>query len=765
MSIEFGISSVKLFYHKERSIMKNNDFEWKLEREWLQEVLKEAQKQLDEKRNFREKFKSDAIEVQRELWENVGSVSVNNGLEQIVDFMQSINTMKIQKRTHEFTRKLEQKYERVLLSPYFARMDFIEKGEERAEKCYIGISNLINDNFDFLIYDWRAPISSMFYDYEIGEAEFKCPEGIVEGELTLKRQYKINNGEIEYMFDSNLKIDDEVLQDILSKSTDTKMKGIVTTIQREQNKVIRNEEYRNLIVQGPAGSGKTSVALHRIAYLLYKHRDKITPKNIVIFSPNDIFNEYISDVLPELGEDNMCQTTFKEYMHKALGGGLNKENYSEMMEYILASKKESDYQIRINNIKFKSSMGYIDILKSYVTFMEKEDTNFKNIKFRGDLIISSQDLDELFFKDYINLPRKRRLQKIRERILFLLKPYEEQRIEEVAGELKDSDSYLDKAEIIEHSTAMVKNELKEIYHEINRMTKFDLMGIYKKLFENLEFFLKDSNIEFNEKKISEIRRYTLEKIKVHRLNYEDQIALLYLKGAMGDLPKTSEIKYVIIDEAQDYSPLQYEIFYQLFNHANMTILGDLNQSINPFMNVGDYKNISHIFAEDNTCIINLTKSYRSTMEITKLSRRLLDKGLEAQCVERSGEEPLLLGFSNEKAIKERLLEDIKIYNEKNYKSIGIITKTAKEANEVYNFLKDKTNVRSIIKDDDEYVSGILVIPAYLAKGLEFDVVIIYNAGDENYSCEEERLLLYTACTRALHVLRVYYSGNITPLLK
>ncbi|MCI1580310.1 MAG: AAA family ATPase [Clostridium beijerinckii] len=745
--------------------MKNNDFEWKLEREWLQEVLKEAQKQLDEKRNFREKFKSDAIEVQRELWENVGSVSVNNGLEQIVDFMQSINTMKIQKRTHEFTRKLEQKYERVLLSPYFARMDFIEKGEERAEKCYIGISNLINDNFDFLIYDWRAPISSMFYDYEIGQAEFKCPEGIVEGELTLKRQYKINNGEIEYMFDSNLKIDDEVLQDILSKSTDTKMKGIVTTIQREQNKVIRNEEYRNLIVQGPAGSGKTSVALHRIAYLLYKHRDKITPKNIVIFSPNDIFNEYISDVLPELGEDNMCQTTFKEYMHKALGGGLNKENYSEMMEYILASKKESDYQIRINNIKFKSSMGYIDILKSYVTFMEKEDTNFKNIKFRGDLIISSQDLDELFFKDYINLPRKRRLQKIRERILFLLKPYEEQRIEEVAGELKDSDSYLDKAEIIEHSTAMVKNELKEIYHEINRMTKFDLMGIYKKLFENLEFFLKDSNIEFNEKKISEIRRYTLEKIKVHRLNYEDQIALLYLKGAMGDLPKTSEIKYVIIDEAQDYSPLQYEIFYQLFNHANMTILGDLNQSINPFMNVGDYKNISHIFAEDNTCIINLTKSYRSTMEITKLSRRLLDKGLEAQCVERSGEEPLLLGFSNEKAIKERLLEDIKIYNEKNYKSIGIITKTAKEANEVYNFLKDKTNVRSIIKDDDEYVSGILVIPAYLAKGLEFDVVIIYNAGDENYSCEEERLLLYTACTRALHVLRVYYSGNITPLLK
>lgn len=460
----------------------------------------------------------------------------------------------------------------------------------------------------------------------------------------------------------------------------------------------------------------------------------------------------------------MCQTTFKEYMHKALCSKLNKENYSEMMEYILASKKEAVYQIRKSNIKFKASMEFIDILKRYVTFIEKVDRNFIDITFRGNIIVSSQDLEELFFKDYVQLPLKRRLQKIKERVLFLLKPYEEHRIREVADELRNSGFYLDKTEIMEHSTVMVKNELKEIYYEINRMTEFDLVDIYKKLFESLEFFLRDSNIEYDERKICEIKSYTLENLKVGKLNYEDQLALLYLKGALGDLPKTSEIKYVIIDEAQDYSPLQYEIFYQLFNHANMTILGDLNQSINPFINVGDYKNISHIFTEDDTCIINLTKSYRSTMEITKFSRRLLNKEIGAEYVERSGDEPLLLGFSDEEAIKEKLLEDIKIYNEKNYKSIGIITRTAKEANEVYNFLKDKINVKAIMKDDDEYVSDTLIIPAYLAKGLEFDVVLIYNAGDENYSCEEERLLIYTACTRALHVLRIYYSGKITPLL-
>lgn len=745
--------------------MNKKDLEWKLENKWLQEVLKEAEKQLNEKHGLKERLKKDSIETQRELWQDIGSISVNNGLEQVVDFMQFINTMKIQKRSYEFTRKLEEKYERMLLSPYFGRIDFIEKGEEKAERYYIGISNLINDSYEFLIYDWRAPISSMFYDYEIGEASYKCPEGIVDGRLMLKRQYKISNGKLDYMFDSNLKIDDEVLQDMLSKSTDSKMKAIVTTIQMEQNKVIRNEEYKNLIVQGPAGSGKTSVALHRIAYLLYKHREKITPQNIVIFSPNDIFNDYISNVLPQLGEDNMCQTTFKEYMHKALGNELIKENYCEMMEYILASKKQNSYQKRINNIKFKSSMEFVDILKRYVSHLEKMDRNFTDIIFRGHLIISSKDIEELFFKDYVQLPLKRRLQKIRERILFLVEPYEKQQIKEVTEEIADSGSYIDKVEIMDQNEAIVKGEIKDIHYEINKITEFNLVDIYKNLFKNLELFLTKSNTKYNEKNIDEIKSCTLESLGARMLNYEDQPPLLYLKGALGDFPKTSEIKYVVIDEAQDYTPLQYEIFYQLFKSASMTILGDLQQSINPFMNVGDYNNISNIFPKDSTCIINLTKSYRSTMEITKFSRRLLNKELTDECVERSGEEPLVLGFENEGDIKNRLLNDIKIYKEKGCKSIGIITRTVREAQEVYNFLKDKVRVKAIMKEDDEYVSDTLVIPAYLAKGLEFDVVLIYNAGNENYCCEEERLLLYTACTRALHVLCVYYSGKVTPFLR
>jgi DNA helicase II / ATP-dependent DNA helicase PcrA len=745
--------------------MSINDFEWKLENEWLENVLKEVRKQLNEKCDFKEKFKKDAIETQRELWQEVGSVSIANNLDQLVDFLGFIDVMKRQKRSHGFTEKLQEKYERMALSPYFGRIDFHENGDERVEKYYIGISNLINDNYDLLTYDWRAPVSSMFYDYEIGEASYTCPEGNIDGKLTLKRQYKINNSKIDYMFDSNLKIDDEILQDILGRSTDGKMKTIVTTIQREQNKVIRNEEYKNLIVQGPAGSGKTSVALHRIAYLLYKHRDKITPENIIIFSPNQIFNDYISNVLPQLGEENMCQTTFKEYMHKALGGEFVKEDYCDMMEYILTAKGEPAYQKRIMNIKFKSSVECKDILKRYATYVEEIDRNFIDIIFRGKLIVSAKDLEELFNKDYAQLPLKRRLEKIRERILFLLKPYEKERIKEVASDLKDSGSYIDELEVTEKSIAAMRIEIKDIYHEINRMTEFNLVDIYKELFDNLEVFSRSLNDENHEKEIDEIKRYTLENLKARKLYYEDQPLLLYLKGALGDLPKTSEIKYVIIDEAQDYTPLQYEIFYQLFNHASITMLGDLNQSINPFMNVGDYNKISYIFPQNNTCIINLTKSYRSTMEITKFSRMLLNKEITDEYVERSGDKPLVVGFPQEEAIKERILEDIEAYKEKGYKSIGVITRTNKEADEVYSFLKDKVQVKSVSRDDDEYTNDTLVIPAYLAKGLEFDVVIIYNAGNENYCCEEERLLLYTACTRALHMLCVYYSGKCTPLLK
>lgn len=745
--------------------MNLNDFESNLENQWLQKTLKEANRQLEEKRNEEDKLKKDAIETQRELWNDLGSISAENGLEQLSEFMSFMDVMKHQKRSHEFTKKLKDKYERMIESPYFGRIDFTEVCETESQKCYIGFSNLINDDYDFLVYDWRAPISSMFYDYEIGQASYECPEGIISGEITKKRQYKIKDGKIEYMFDSNLNIDDDVLQELLGKNSDEKMKTIVTSIQREQNQVIRNEKYKNLIVQGAAGSGKTSIALHRIAYLLYKHKDKITSENIMIFSPNNIFNDYISNVLPQLGEDNICQTTFKDYMHKELGDEFKKESPAEMMEYILNNNGKITYKDRIENIEFKTSLEFTNILKEYLNYLETDDRCFEDIIVRGELIISSKELQTLFSNDYSNLPIKKRLEKIKARIIFLIEPYEKAWIDEIFKELQASGDYIEKEEMIEKSTFIVKKHLKEVYSKISRMTELDLIDTYKNLFKNLDMFLEKANVEYDKNIIDNIKTYTMDNLSVKSLYYEDQVILLYLKGALGGIPNTSQIKYVIIDEAQDYTPLQYEIFYKLFKSANMTILGDINQSINPFMNVGDYNNIPNVLKND-TCIINLSKTYRSTMEITRFSRKLLTKAIDDEYVERHGDEPRVTGFKEKDYMNEKLIEDIKAYKHKNYKSIGIITKTAHEAKEVYEFLKENhINVEAITKDDDEYVNGVLVIPSYLSKGLEFDIVVIYDASEERYNSEDERLLLYTCCTRALHVLNIYYLGEITPLLK
>ncbi|WP_414836266.1 HelD family protein [Clostridium sporogenes] len=745
--------------------MSINKSEWLVEMKWLENVLREVKRQLEEKRNFKDNFKKDAIETQRELWKNVGAVSVENGLQHVVDFMQFINTMKIQKRSHEFERKLVDKYENMISSPYFARMDFKEDGIENVEKCYIGISNLVNEDFDFIIYDWRAPISSMFYDYEIGNAYYKCPDGIINGKISMKRQYKISNGKIDYMFDSNIKIDDEVLQDILGKSSDNKMKAIVTTIQREQNKAIRNEKYKNLIVQGPAGSGKTSVALHRIAYLLYKHRDIITAKNIVIFSPNNIFNDYISNVLPQLGEDNMLQTTFKEYMHKVLEDIDSKEDYCEMMENIFGYKSERSYDTRIKSLKFKSSVDFAKLLKVYIEHLKKMSRDFGDITLGGETIISALEIQELFYKDYESLPLKRRLEKLRRRLLYLIEPYKKRLVDKTVKEMEESNEELDENEIVKVSKSLVNREIKAIINKVEEKTKFDLMDCYKSFYENLEGLLKMANIKYDNESIREIKRYTLENLRAKKINYEDQIALLFIKGAVGDIPKTEEVKYVIIDEAQDYAPLQYEIFNQLFNKANKTILGDISQSINPYMNVGSYNNVVNILKSEDTSTINLTKSYRSTMEITKFSRKILNKEINDEYVKRSGDWPSLTGFLDEKDINKRIVEEVKVYKGDGHNSIGIITKNVDEAQRVYNCLRERINVKMIVSEDDDYVNDILVIPAYLAKGLEFDVVIIYNASDLRYKDEEDRLLLYTACTRALHVLDIFYLGNVSPLLK
>lgn len=731
------------------------------ERAWLQTVIAEARRQHDASSEDGKRLREDALRTQKELWEEVGPISGSGQLEQLADFMSYIGAMKQQKRSHVFLESQKEKYARIAQSPYFGRIDFSENGG--AEKtCYIGTFNLVDESFNILVYDWRAPVSGMFYDFDVGPASYDCPKGTISGALTRKRQYKIANGELVYMFDSNLKIDDEVLQQILGKSADSKMKAIVTSIQREQNRAIRNESFQNLVVEGPAGSGKTSVALHRAAYLLYKHRGTVTEKEIVIFSPNAVFNDYISNVLPELGEESLLSATFEDFMRTTLCAALKKEGYYERLEYLLAGRERPTYPARSENVRFKSSDAFCELIKAYADSVQKNGPAFSDLYFREKLLLSAREQKKLFAKDYAFLPFVRRLTKLKSRIEYLLKPMVDERKKEVAAALAEN-GVTDKQELAFKTAAIVAGETKPLRERVASTTAFDPVALYRAFFDRLVSEAKEAD----RARFKRISAFTLEALDAKRLYYEDQIALLYLQSAWGGVTKTSYIRFLIVDEAQDYTPLQFEIFRLLFGKASLTLLGDKNQRVEPFSGADGQglEGLGAVFPAGSTLYLRLSKSYRSTVEITRFTRRLLGVSAPEEAVERHGEEPLTLGFPDENALKKRVAEDIAAFQAAGFSSVGILTRTKKEAAEVYAVLRRKTVLKAILSGDEAYARGAVVMPAYLAKGLEFDAVIVYNASQNNYVYEDERLYLYTACTRALHALRVYYIGEATALLE
>lgn len=736
-----------------------NERDWEQENAWLEKVLCEVRRRIAENGESDERLRADAVETQKELWESVGGISGGSDLGQLADFMQYIDAMKRQKRSHGEYERLRLKYEKMLRSPYFGKIDFQKEGEAAAQSTYVGLSNLIDEKYRVLVCDWRAPVASLFYDYETGPASYECPKGTVAGELTGKRQFRIEAGKIAYMFDSSLKIDDEILQQILSRSTENKMKAIVTSIQREQNRAIRNEAYQNLVVQGPAGSGKTSIALHRAAYLLYRHRDRITASNIIIFSPNRLFNDYISDVLPELGEENILQTTFAGYMHSALPVNLKKENPNDMMEYILRAKDWPGYARRAAGIRFKASPTFMEALERYADAVVGREPRFEDVVVNGAKAVCADELRELYSEEYRLFPIKRRFEKIRDFALSRLKRKEDERIRELAATLQGEGGYADRAELRRRAAAVVKKETEGMRARIDEMTAFDLVSLYRQFFEQLPRFVPEGDGE----ELAAIAEDTLGNLDAGYLHYEDQAPLLYLDLIFGGFPKTAQIRFVIIDEAQDYTPLQFKIFRKLFSGASLTMLGDPDQAINPYMNIGGYEQLSRIFPQEDTLHLRLARSYRSTAEIGAFARRLLGDRVNGESVERHGEAPAVLGFPDKAAILGKIALDLAEFRQKGYRSVGIVTRVKQEANEVYQALKGKPNVHAVLSGEEGFSSGAVVLPAYLAKGLEFDAVIIHDAGGGNYAREEERLLLYTACTRALHELRVYHTGALTPL--
>lgn len=740
-----------------------NEQVWEYERGRLSNVMERISRKLEEAVEARQKYREEVITIQKTMREEVNATPTD--LDDLANIWQYQVDIDLHGKKYKLLDQQVKQLERLLITPYFGRIDFKEEGEELEEKIYIGVSGFKDERTgEYFVYDWRAPVSSMFYDYETGNAMYRCPSGDIHGEMLLKRQYRIYKGIIEYMFDSSIKIDDEMLQEILGRSADSKMKTIITSIQREQNRVIRDDTHRVLIVQGPAGSGKTSIALHRAAYLLYRHRDSISAQNIAVFSPNGIFSDYISNVLPELGEENIQRTTFLEYARKILGDTVKLEDMNRQMEYLLTSHEDPNYRQRVNGIAFKASPVFASILKAYIAYLESEGIVFDDIIVKDRIVISREEIVRLFRKDYAYLPVIKRLQKLRQRLLYVLEPLEKKQMEAVMNTLAESGEYTDKGEIKARSYMAVREQFRAAKESIERMTAFDPLLLYKKLFMDKKLMERLAGGRLPEG-FDAMAAFTVERMKSRTIHYEDMVPLIYIQGVMGGLPDTSFVKHLIIDEMQDYSPLQLEIIKQLFKHCSITMLGDLLQSINPCMNAGSLQNIAAVFDAPGTAVLELTRSYRSTVEITQFSRAVLSEPVHGEFVSREGEKPEVRQAVDEAQLLSAVVEDVKRLKEQGYSSIAILCKTAQGSRSVFERIGRDTGAVLVTGEDDQYSTGVVVIPSYLSKGLEFDAVLVIHTPREGYERAEEMRLLYTVLTRALHVLHIYTTEPRPEFLK
>ncbi len=653
----------------------NKDME--KENTYLATVKKIASDYIDEIDIKVEKEKQDIFEIKKYIWDECKAMSE-------LEYGNLLNDTDAKvKRTNDQIMQAF-RYKKIIDNAYFGRVDF--KTDDDLINVYIGLHGLLSDSKNY-IFDWRAPISSLFYDYTVGSAEYEAPLGKIKGNIELRRQYKIESGNIKRIIEIDINIDDEILQEVLSSNSSDKMKNIVTTIQREQNAVIRNTQDKYLIVQGVAGSGKTSVALHRIAYLLYKE-ENLNYNNVLIFSPNNVFSEYISDVLPELGEENVLNTTFNDLVKSYIKKQKNIETFSDFLE----RKYES-----INNNGNEDYIYTKTTLDEFIKqFLSKSILKY-GITING-LYFNQFELNELLTNKYKKLP-------------FL------DRVDNIAEYICNSVNIP-----VKKNKTKIKNRLlKEIDMELNPI------NIYKQ-------FLESKN---NNKDISK------------KIYYEDLVNIIYIYFELNGYPYNTNVKHIIVDEAQDYSKLQFLILKKIFPYAYFTILGDINQAINPYCEYNSLEEINSIF-DDKARYIELSKTYRSSAEIIDFSNKILDINHVSSV---RGESGYPVVSKNEKITFKSIINDIIKMQKDNMKTIAIITKNEKDAKSLYKKIKENDadiefTLNTISKD------CVAILPSYIAKGLEFDGVIVCNDLENKYTSQEKKLF-YVVCTRAQHQLIIY----------
>lgn len=713
------------------------------EEQFLQDVLNKigtAINKLEEKLQIG----SDSIgEMQEYFWDSFSEFD-----EYGYEYSMSQQAMEMEAGSLANLKKKHRQYVKMMDSPYFGRIDFTYEGENAPETYYIGLGSFTPDkSYMPLIYDWRAPVSSLFYDYDAGPASYTAPAGEIRGVIEKKFQYKIKRGKLIYALESNLKIDDEILQNELSSNADATLKSIVTTIQKEQNQIIRNDKDHILIVQGSAGSGKTSIALHRIAYLLYHHRNSMKANQILILSPNEVFADYISHILPELGEENILETTMDLLAYKELKHIADTESRYEYLERLFTLSEKEAQKVK-DRLDEKNGQNFVQDMYSYVLMLEDDLMELTEFSY-GKTFWNLEQMRKLFYEKFSRIPLLKRMDAIAEYIVDANDTLQDKGSARAA---QDYDMYEDRESFefndnnasdgnkyIVSDSAYARKKLRQMYRVSN------LLDIYN------DFLVQEGMKPL--------------KADIKYLDYEDVYPMMYLKFLLEGTGKYRVMKHLVIDEMQDYTFMQYSILQMMFD-CPMTILGDKEQTME--QNADSLLTfLPQIFGKKAKVMV-LDKSYRSTTQIAAFAAKLADLK-DVSCFLRNGEEVKADIFSNEEDMIRTVLTNIKaqIQNDTH----AVLCKNAKDAEHVYQMIlenklaDDECSVNLLTSESEHFGKGIAIMPFYLAKGLEFDNVHVVYADNKHYAGERYVKMLYIMATRALHTLQFYGVGDIADCIR
>ena len=652
----------------------------------------------------------------------------------------------------------------IISNPYFGMFEFKSNSNETHE-IYLGKKAILDDNSKVIAYDWRSPICSMYYDYNIGKAEYIATNGTKEyGEILKKRQIIIKNGELLDVEEQDTLSNDSILLRYLKENSDARLKSIIATIQREQNLIIRSPLNKNYIIQGVAGSGKTTVALHRIAYLLYNEAKNINESDFMILGPNKYFLNYISELLPDLDIKNVTQLTFEEIALNIIKLPKNKlESRNSTLQEVLFGNVDE------NIINFKSSIQYLELIENFINMYVISHFN-DDIIFDGIKICSSEDIKNYFngnvlfvekgFKERADDFIKILIKKVKDNADDLSHNVWLRYREEYLSLEKDNPRRKEILTEVDTIQKEIKNGCPTVIKNYFNFLKINPMSLYQAFIENLDTIYSKGEIN-----IDKLKKYTNLKLSKKQIGFEDLSPLVLINYLVNGIKDFKEYSYLVIDEAQDLSLAQYYILKKLFPKANFNVFGDVNQSIYDYQSVKDWNELNNIIFDSEADVLELNKSYRTTINISDASNLILEQlnGGSSECIARPGDELLM---SDDISIQNIILQ-IKIFLEHNYQSIAIICKDDKDTKDVYGKLKKLgVNISLINEKNEEYSGGLCIIPSYLSKGLEFDVVIVYNANDKNYGESSiDMKLLYVAMTRAMHSLCIDYDGKLPSYLK